>query len=79
VPLQIANPVVVAKVEKLARERGMTKTALVEQAVDMLASRSSGRDARKRRLEAILRQADLIPDRKDAFDPMEWDAVGLPK
>ncbi len=36
--LQIANPTVVAKVERLARATGLTKTAVVERAIDRLAS-----------------------------------------
>lgn len=76
--LQIANPAVVAKVERLARATGLTKTALVERAVDRLAEEigvSSGTD----RFEALLAQLDRIPDRADAFDPLGWDAQGLPK
>jgi hypothetical protein len=30
-------------------------------------------------MAALLAQLDLIPDRSDAFDPLEWDALGLPK
>jgi antitoxin VapB len=36
--LQIANPIVVAKVERLARATGLTKTAVVERAIDALAN-----------------------------------------
>jgi antitoxin VapB len=77
-PLQIANPVVVAKVEKLARERGMTKTALVEEAVDLLASRYRRTDDFRRRLDAILREADRIPKLPNPIEPLEWDENGLP-
>jgi antitoxin VapB len=78
VALQIANPVVVAKVERLARATGLTKTAVVERAIDHLASQTliaedSGRMA------ALLAQLDRVPDRADAFDPLEWDGAGLPK
>jgi len=76
--LQIANPVVVAKVERLARALGMTKTAIVERAIDRLAADAAGtRDPR--RLVALLAQLDQIPDRTDAFDALDWDALGLPK
>ncbi len=34
--LQIANPTVVAKIERLARITGLTKTGAVERAVDAL-------------------------------------------
>ena len=79
--LQIANPVVVAKVERLARATGLTKTAVVERAIDRLASETSetrGASA-PGRMAALLAQLDRVPDRVDAFDPLEWDAQGLPK
>jgi antitoxin VapB len=76
--LQIANPVVVAKVERLARATGLTKTAVVERAIDRLASETQGAPA-PGRMAALLAQLDRVPDRVDAFDPLEWDAQGLPK
>ena len=76
--LQIANPTVVAKVEKLARATGLTKTAVVEQAVDRWASEMASL-ASHSRLTALVAQFDRIPDRPDAHDPLEWDALGLPK
>jgi antitoxin VapB len=79
--LQIANPIVVAKVDRLARARGMTKTAVVEQAVDMLAASLPGdaqADASMTRIRALLAQIDRIPDRADAADPLRWDERGLP-
>ena len=76
-PLQIANPIVVEKVERLARATGLTKTALVERAVDRLAAELSVE--RSDRIDALLAQFDRLPDRPDAFDPLEWDDAGLPK
>jgi antitoxin VapB len=76
--LQIANPVVVAKVERLARATGLTKTAVVERAIDRLAGETHGASD-PGRMAALLAQLDRVPDRKDAFDPLEWDAGGLPK
>ena len=76
--LQIANPVVVAKVERLARALGLTKTAVVERAIDRLASEVPSASA-TRRMAAILEQIDRVPDRPDALDPLEWDTNGLPK
>ncbi|MBW8726187.1 MAG: type II toxin-antitoxin system VapB family antitoxin [Inquilinus limosus] len=76
--LQIANPAVVEKVERLARATGLTKTALVERAVDRLAE-EIGISADIDRFEALLAQLDRIPDRPDAFDPLGWDDQGLPK
>lgn len=80
--VQIANPVVVAKVDRLAKMTGMTKTAIVERAVDRLADEMAGGAAAAadlaRRMAAIMAQLDRIPDRKVAFDPLAWDQHGLP-
>jgi len=76
--LQIANPVVVAKVERLARATGMTKTAVVERAIDRLAAETQAVSAAGS-MAALLTQLDRVPDRADAFDPLEWDEQGLPK
>ena len=76
--LQIANPVVVAKVERLARATGLTKTAVVEKAIDHLAAVTGGaRGVGK--FTALLAQIDRIPDRADAADPLTWDGEGLPR
>lgn len=81
--LQIANPVVVAKVERLAKATGLTKTAVVERAIDQLARQTQGQVAdpgqQAARMTALLAQLDRIPDRSDAFDPLAWDDLGLPK
>jgi antitoxin VapB len=80
-PIQIANPVEVAKIERLAAATGLTKTAAVERAVDgMLAERREVLDDDfEARARAILAQLDRIPDRADAFEPVEWDEHGLPR
>jgi antitoxin VapB len=80
--LQIANPSVVSKVERLARHTGLSKTAAVEQAVDRmlkeLALPSAASAEPSARLAALLAQLDRIPDRTDAADPLPWDEHGLP-
>ncbi|HEX4180789.1 MAG TPA: type II toxin-antitoxin system VapB family antitoxin [Caulobacteraceae bacterium] len=76
--LQIANPAVVAKVERLARATGLTKTAVVERAIDRLAGEMQGAD-NQGRMAALLAQLDRVPDRSDAIDPLEWDHLGLPR
>jgi antitoxin VapB len=76
--LQIANPVVVAKVERLARATGLTKTAVVERAIDALASQTQPA-AVPGQMAALLAQLDRVPDLADAHDPLEWDGAGLPK
>ena len=78
-PLQIANPTVVSKVERLAKRTGLSKTAVVERAVDRLLGETSKPSHQAARLDALLAQLDRIPDRSDASDPLHWDDQGLPK
>lgn len=77
--LQIANPAVVRKVEQLAKATGLSKTAVVERAVDRLIRDTAGSTSPTDRMAALLAQLDRIPDRPDAFDPLSWDERGLPK
>ena len=77
--LQIANPMVVRKVERLAKATGLTKTAAVERAVDTLLRELDGTTSIADRFAAILAQLDRIPDRPDAHNPIEWDEQGLPR
>ncbi|EXJ15795.1 type II toxin-antitoxin system VapB family antitoxin [Imhoffiella purpurea] len=78
-PLQIANPALVGKVERLARATGLNKTAAVERAVDRLLSELEGPPQNAVSMNALLAQLDRIPDRDDALDPLAWDDMGLPK
>lgn len=77
--LQIANPVVVGKVERLAKATGLSKTAVVERALDRLLGETMVKTDSDKRVAALLAQLDRVPDRADAFDPMDWDEQGLPK
>lgn len=80
--IQIANPGVVEKIEKLATLTGLNKTAAVEVAVDRLLEEARADTKRSRqgdRWEALLTQLHRIEDRPDAYDPLEWDEHGLPK
>jgi antitoxin VapB len=77
--LQIANPAVVSKVQRLAKATGLSKTAVVERAVDRLLSEMVSTPDHAERICALLAQLDRIPDRTDAFDPLLWDEHGLPK
>jgi len=79
VALQIANPAVVGKVERLAKVTGLTKTAVVERAVDRLLAELASTDDPGDRMSALMEQFDRIPDRGDAFDPLVWDENGIPK
>ena len=80
-PVRIANPAVVAKIERLAAETGLSRTAAAEKAVDaMLVARPKvSKEDSMARFHAILDQLDRIPDRPDAFEALEWDEHGLPK
>ena len=77
--LQIANPVVVGKVERLAKATGLSKTAVVERALDRLLGETMVKTDSDKRVAALLAQLDRVPDRADAFDPMDWDEQGLLK
>ena len=81
--LQIANPVVVAKVAELAALTGLSKTAAVEKAVDEMlkAVAKPKNDDFERQLMSLLAQIDALPLDPNA-DPnfeLEWDEWGLPK
>jgi antitoxin VapB len=77
--LQIANPQVIGKVERLAKATGLSKTAVVERALDRLLTESAAPAEDDRRLKALLKQLDQITELAGATDPLEWDANGLPK
>ena len=78
-PLQIANPEVVRKVDELARATGLSKTAAVGCAVDRMLSALGGDARQVDQLSALLAQLDRIPERADAYDPLPWDDHGLPR
>lgn len=77
--VQIANPVVVDKIEKLARITGLSKTAAVEKAIDRFIDQAVDSEAAFARIDALLAQMDRIPDLPAPFDPLEWDERGLPR
>lgn len=63
----------------MAKRLGLSKTAIVDRAMDRLIGETEGAGNESARLEALLDQLDRIPDRPDAFDPLQWDELGLPK
>lgn len=78
-PIQIANPAVVEKIEQLASETGLTKTAAVEKAVDAALQDSTRRkEELRRRVNALLAEIDKIPRIENPIDPLQWDENGLP-
>ena len=78
-PLQIANPEVIRKVDELAKATGLSKTAAVGRAVDRMLSELGGDVRQVDQLSALLAQLDRIPQRADAYDPLSWDEHGLPR
>jgi len=80
-PVQIANPQVVAKIERLSRAIGGGKTAAVEAAVDrMLTEMDIPASADPwRGLEALVAEMRRIPPRSDSFDAVPYDDAGLPR
>ncbi len=77
--LQIANPTVVDKVARLAQAMGLSKTAVVECALDRLIDAAATEPETWARMNALLAQLDRVSDRADTFDPLEWDEHGLPR
>lgn len=79
-PVQIANPSVVEKIERLSRATGLGKTAVVEAAVDrMLAEVGAPATVDPwAGIDALLAQMHRLPDRRDAFDAVVYDERGLP-
>jgi antitoxin VapB len=80
-PVQIANPQVIEKIERLSRLTGLGKTATVEAAVDRMLSELAA-DASSdpwAGVDAIVAQLHRIPPRLDSFEAVEYDDMGLPK
>ncbi len=77
--IQIANPEVIRKVEARAKTSGLNKSAAIEKAVDSMLREAKQPKPHKGTIERLLAQIDQIPDRKDAFNPVEYDELGLPK
>jgi antitoxin VapB len=57
---------------------GLSKTAVVERALDQLADAAATVPGKRTRMLALLAQLDRVPERQLAFDPLEWDEHGLP-
>ena len=66
--------------EQLAKLTGLSKTATVERAaVDQLLAQTVAPANSAAQMAALLQQIDRLPDRADAFDPLDWDSHGLPQ
>ena len=80
-PIQIANPGVVAKIEHLSQITGLGKTAAVEAAVTKMIEDmgAAGSGDPWSRFDAILGQIRALSPRPDAFEAVEYDDIGVPK
>jgi antitoxin VapB len=77
--IQIANPQVIRKVESLSKASGLNKTAAIEKAVEKMLFDVARPGVRSLSMKKLITQFDQIPDRNDAFNPVEYDERGLPK
>lgn len=80
-PIQIANPDVVAKIEHLSEITGLGKTAAVEAAVTKMIQESGapGVSDPWSRFDAVLKQIQALPPQPQPFEAVEYDEIGLPK
>lgn len=84
--VQIANPVVVQKIEWLANSMKLGKTAVVDRAMDVLIaqrlhemhSQTPEFISTHQRLQTLLTQLDNIADQPQTTAALDWDANGLP-
>lgn len=78
--VQIANPAVIAKIERLALATGRGKTAAVEAALDRMLAELGEVDAPQvwSTFDAIVAQLHRLPPRADAFEAVAYDEFGLP-
>ena len=79
-PVQIANPVVVEKIDRLSQALGVGKTAAVEKAVDRLLSemRAPANTDPWAGIDAIVEQMRRLPKRSDVEELVLYDENGLP-
>lgn len=75
--LHIADPRVVEKIERLARQRGLTELELIERAIDKVEAERPD-EATWARYRELLARMDAIPEVADPVDPLAWDENGLP-
>jgi antitoxin VapB len=84
--VQIANPVVVRKIEWLANSMKLGKTAVIDRAMDVLTaqwlrevhSQTPEFISTQQRLQTLLTQLDNIADQPQTTAALDWDANGLP-
>jgi antitoxin VapB len=81
--LQIANPEVVGKIERLAALIGRTELDTIESAIDRFLENVQSKQPQPQttnsRMLAILARVDSLPDLPNPVNPLCWDPQGLPK
>ena len=63
-------PVLRQELERLRKARELHCSDAVAEKLGRISAKT---------IDRLLAQLDRVPDRPDAFDPLEWDAHGLPK
>jgi antitoxin VapB len=88
--VQIANPLVVQKIERLAQTMKLGKTAVIDRALDLLAEQGQQNNMTiptlalvapltpQQKFLNILAEIHKIPDQPNPIDPFNWDEHGLP-
>jgi antitoxin VapB len=88
--VQIANPLVVQKIERLAQTMKLGKTAVIDRALDVLAEQHQNDGIAiqtmpkaepltpQQKFLNILAEIHKIPDLPNPIDPFNWDEHGLP-
>ena len=64
--------------EVIIANRGKPVARLVSADANVVLS-DEARKVRNRKLDAIVAEMHRLPERPDAFDPLEWDEWGLPR
>ncbi len=80
--IQIINPVVLEKISELAKVTGLTKTAVVEKAIEDLVRnhRIDVQTTQRKKMLALLAQFDRVDKNRSLENTdIAWDENGLPK
>jgi antitoxin VapB len=78
--VQIANPEVIAKIERLCRLTGLGKTAAVNTALDRMLDQIGNTETPDpwAGCDALIAQLHRLPPRLDSFEAVRYDDAGLP-
>jgi len=82
--IEISNPQLLAKIERLSARLGVEVAIALETAVDRLLGETA-ETCKERKddpwagVDEIIAKLHALPPRPDAYDPLEWDEWGLPR